>query len=73
MTFNDLYDHEKGKPTFAEAWVERIAKVTRKSKATVRAWICGRQIPDRLTLEILATELHTAPEELFPKLNTPKQ
>ena len=48
-------------------WIQRIAQVTRRSEATVRMWISGRQVPEELIQEIIAKELGVPVEGLFPK------
>ena len=66
-TFRELYEAEKDKPTAAQAFITRIAKLTKRSEMTVRFWIAGRQTPDELAQSVIAKELDVPVEELFPK------
>ncbi|MCQ2299672.1 MAG: hypothetical protein MJZ81_06075 [Bacteroidales bacterium] len=65
MTFKEFYEVEKEKPTPAAAFISRIAKATCKEETTVRMWLMGRQVPDALTIKVIAEELGTTPETLF--------
>ena len=47
-------------------FVRRIAKATRRSEITVRQWIGGNRNPDPLVKEIIAKELKTPVNVLFP-------
>jgi transcriptional regulator with XRE-family HTH domain len=61
MSFRDIYnDHTK------EAFVNRVAKITRKSPQTVRAWVQQKRTPDSLTKAVLAKEFGIKEEDLFP-------
>lgn len=48
-------------------FVERIAKITKKSPKTVRCWIAGTQVPDALTQDVLEKEFKIPATALFPK------
>ncbi len=65
MTFQELYLKEKAKPTAAEQFIGRIAKVCECSEFTVRMWIAGKQIPNRLAQKVIAEELGVDINELF--------
>lgn len=63
-TFKECYD-EVSTMSPKKMWIQRIAKVTRRSETTVRMWISGRQIPEPLIQEIIAKELNVPVEGLF--------
>lgn len=72
-TFKDYYNEEKKKdahvtppPNPSKVWVMRVAKETRCSEQTVRGWLCGSRVPNKLTIETIAKLLKARPEELFP-------
>ncbi len=48
-------------------FVERIARVTLKSKKTVYCWINGSQSPDPLTQSVIEKELGVPASCLFPQ------
>lgn len=56
ISFSTLCEEEKQKPTKLEDLYARAARVTRKAVTTVKMWAIGRQMPDDLTIEILAKE-----------------
>ena len=56
ISFTALCEEEKQKPTKLEDLYARAARVTRKAVTTVKMWAIGRQMPDDLTIEILAKE-----------------
>lgn len=66
ITFKDLYQREKDKPTPVQSFIERVATVTEKSPNTVRQWATGQQVPDALTRKHIAKEFGVDPETLFP-------
>lgn len=66
MTFLDLYQEEKKKPTAAQTFVADISQLTHRSTNTIRMWISGRQKPDELAKSILAERFGTDMETLFP-------
>jgi len=66
MTFQELYLKEKAKPTAAEQFVTRMAEICENSEYTVRMWIAGKQIPNRLAQKVIAEELGVDINELFP-------
>ena len=65
-TFKDCYK-EVSTMSPKKMWIQRIAKVTHRSEATVRMWLSGRQVPEVLIQEIIAKELGVPVEGLFPK------
>lgn len=65
-TFKDLYEEEKKKPTSAQIFVSDVAKLTKRSEATVRMWISGRQVPDELVQSMIAEKFNVDVETLFP-------
>ena len=66
-TFKDLYLREKAKPTPAQVFISEIAELTRRSVATVRAWISGCQVPDDLAKLQIAKRYGIDINDLFPK------
>ena len=64
-TFKDCYK-EVSTMSPKKMWIQRIAKVTHRSEATVRMWLSGRQVPEVLIQEIIANELGVPVEGLFP-------
>ena len=65
-SFKDLYEEEKKKPTSAQIFVSDVAKLTKRSEATVRMWISGRQVPDELVQSMIAEKFNVDVETLFP-------
>ena len=65
-SFRDLYEEEKKKPTSAQIFVSDVAKLTKRSEATVRMWISGRQVPDELAQSMIAEKFNVDVETLFP-------
>ena len=65
MTFKEHYQEELRKPKPSQVFISRIAEVTCKSVSTVQMWLCGRQVPDKLTVQVIARELGCSPDELF--------
>lgn len=63
-TFKDCYE-EVSTMSPKKMWIQRIAKVTHRSEATVRMWLSGRQVPEVLIQEIIAKELGVPVEGLF--------
>lgn len=66
-TFFDLYEEEKSKPTAAQVFVKKIAKLTHRTENTVRMWLAGQQTPDELVQSIIAKEYGVSAATLFPK------
>jgi len=66
MKFTDIYEREKAKPTPAQAFIVRIAALTKKSENTVKMWVCGAQEPHRLEKEVIAQHFGLSAQELFP-------
>ena len=71
MTFAEIYQQEKEKPTPSQGFIEKIAELTSKSPLTVKRWVqpCTSIQPDALTKKVLAEHFNTTPEELFPAKN----
>lgn len=67
MTFQELYQQEKAKPTAAEQFITRVAKVCECAEYTVRMWIAGKQVPNKLAQKVLADELGVDINDLFPQ------
>ena len=65
-SFRDLYEEEKKKPTSAQIFISDVAKLTKRSEATVRMWISGRQVPDELAQSMIAEKFNVDVETLFP-------
>lgn len=66
-TFRNLYEDEKKKPTAAQLFVSRVATLTKRSETTVRMWISGQQVPDKLAKSVIAQEFGADINSLFPK------
>lgn len=66
-TFLDLYLKEGEKPTPRQAFITEVARITKKSPITIKNWISGRQIPDALTVEVIAKHFDCEPAALFPE------
>lgn len=66
-TFKQMYDEEKAKPTPAQAFISEVARITHKSEQTVKMWLTGRQKPDGLTCEVIASHYNVKVETLFPE------
>ena len=66
-SLQELYRDERNKPTAAQSFVTRIARVTRKSEITVRFWRAGYTEPDVLTKKGIAQYLKKPISTLFPK------
>ena len=64
----EFYNDEKKKPTPAQAFVCKIAKMTHRSEYTVRQWLAGSYYLDELAISIIAKELGADPEALFPQV-----
>ena len=71
MTFAEIYEEQKSKPTPANDFINKIAELTSKSPLTVKRWVqpCTSVRPDALTQKVLADHFSTTPEELFPAKN----
>lgn len=66
MTFRELYQEERDKPTPAMAFLKRISDITCRELATIRMWVSGVQEPTDMVKERIAQELKRPVEELFP-------
>lgn len=66
MDFKGLYEHSKNAPTATQAFLSEVAALTHKSEATVRYWALGRQLPDDLTISVMAEHFGMTPDQLFP-------
>lgn len=66
MRFVDIYKREKAKPTPAQSFILRIARLTKKSENTVKMWVCGAQEPHPLEKEVIAQHFGLSAQELFP-------
>lgn len=66
-TFYDLYEAERKKPTSAQMFVRRVARLTHRSESTVRMWIARQQFPDELAKSVIADEFGVSADNLFPK------
>lgn len=66
-TFIELYKEQKMKPTPAQSFVAEVAELTHRSRATVRMWIIGKQVPDELAKSIIADRYSVDAEFLFNK------
>lgn len=68
-SFKEIYEGYAKRPplpTPRKEFIRRMADVTKKSEATVKMWVIGRQIPDALTQDVLAKELKVPAATLFP-------
>ena len=66
-SFKECYE-EVSTMSPKKMWIQRIAKVTHRSEATVRMWLSGRQVPEELIQEIISKELGVPVEGLFAKI-----
>lgn len=69
-TFRDFYEEAKkmpAPPTYAQAFITSVAKLTHRKEQTVKMWLYSDQEPDQLAKSILAKHFKTTPEKLFPK------
>lgn len=66
MSFRDIYSALDNTPPKA-AFIQKIAKITRRSESAVRGWVYGAYQPDALAQEIIEKELGVSAEILFPK------
>ena len=66
-SFFEFYNDEKKKPTPAQVFVCKIAKLTHRSEYTVRQWLAGSYCPDELAINTIAKELGVEPNSLFPQ------
>lgn len=64
--YNDVWGPARKASEEAKAFIERAAKATMRSEATVRMWLCSKQIPDALARAALATEFGIPADQLFP-------
>lgn len=65
-TFKALYEEQKKKPTSAQVFVAEVSKITKRSEATVRMWLSGKQTPDELAKSVIAEKFDTDVNTLFP-------
>ena len=65
-TFKQLYEAEKVKKSPAQSFIANVAKITHRSKTTVKMWLTGRQAPDNLAKSIIAEHFGCSPDGLFP-------
>jgi hypothetical protein len=71
MPFDTLiveYYRRRKLPTAASSFRRRIKNITHKSEITVARYVQGIIVPDRLTQTVIAQELNTPVQILFPKL-----
>ena len=68
MTFMELYQKEGEKPTPRQAFVADVARITKKAETTVKQWINGFQVPDALTIDVIAKRFDCDPSTLFPAI-----
>lgn len=69
-TFKEIYEGYAKRPplpTPRKEFVSRMADLTKKSEATVKMWVMGRQVPDALTQSVISKELGIPEEVLFPE------
>lgn len=64
-TFKEIYEALPERTAPKSEFVKRIADVTKRSELTVRCWLSGRQVPDRLAQETIAEELGVPVDGLF--------
>jgi hypothetical protein len=71
-TFRQIYESLDGRSsvkTPKQIFIDRISKVTMKSKSTIKCWLAGAFVPDELTRSVLSKELGVPSEFLFPSHN----
>lgn len=64
-SFKALYEEQKNKPTAAQAFITEVAKLTKRSEATVRMWLSGQQVPDSLVQNVIANHYGVSADTLF--------
>ena len=67
MTFEDLLNNEKSKPSPFDVMVEKICAVTCRSRQTVINWYLGKQRPNEQAQKAIARLCGLDREELFPQ------
>lgn len=65
MTLKEIYETEKAKPNPAQVFVDEVAEVTCRERATVRQWLSGTQTPNQKAKERLAKHFGKSVSELF--------
>lgn len=65
-TFLELYNERKAKPTPAQKFVSDVAALTMRNEVTVRMWLSGAQVPDKLTQSVIAAHFGVDAAGLFP-------
>lgn len=68
-SFKEIYeslDKRPPLPTPRKAFMERMAKLTKRQVFTVRMWCQGRQVPDALAQDVISKELGVPAAVLFP-------
>lgn len=73
MTFRELYETEKRKPTPGRAFILKIAKATCREPQTVRMWLQGVQVPNDTAKRRIAEILKEDVNELFPPFQPKKK
>ena len=72
MSLRQIYESLDGRSsvkTPKQDFIDKLSKVTMKSKSTVRCWLAGAFVPDELTRSVLSKELGVPSEFLFPSHN----
>lgn len=64
-SFRELYFSLDNTPP-KKAFIQRVAKVTKRSESAVRCWVAGAYQPDELAKEKLEEELGVPAKVLFP-------
>lgn len=75
MSLRQIYESLEGRSTVKtpkQDFIDKISKVTMKSKSTVRCWLAGAFVPDDLTKSVLSKELGVPSNFLFPSNNKNK-
>lgn len=65
MTLKEIYDSLDPVPP-KTLWIRRVANAAKVSEMTVRMWLSGRQTPLPGIRALVAKELNSTPEELWP-------
>lgn len=69
MTFKQIYQEEKEKPSPAQAFISHIAEITCREESTIRQWLSGTQKPNKRAMLAIAKDYNSTIEELFPGID----
>lgn len=67
LSFVEMYQEAKSKPTPGEAFIDEVCELTLRSKSTVTKWVLGFSEPDANIKRQLSKHFKTPVKVLFPK------